>query len=220
MNILIDAVILQYAAPSSADAIACRAMLEQSVTEVSQSGVAVTVLDRGGGPHIDGTQVIAFPSFRNATPAADAFLTQRLCDRLNIDIFVSTGFTTPISTPTLQLLLGEDLDLLEASRGGAASRLDFDVAVAFSTYLICSTAAMETACRKRFPGLADARIPVSPDEGLPASDGHRGHTGSIASQIVALGGQTLAQGSGVLREPEFLQRWRRVREIQAAIEVS
>ena len=219
VNILIDGVFLQYTAPNSAEAQGCCGILGRLATEASRSGVSLTILDRGGAPHVDGLRVMAFPLFRNATPAADAFLAQRVCDRLGTDVFVSTGFTTPISTPTLQWLVGEDLVLLQASRGEAASQRDCEIALAFSTYLICSTVAMEAACCERFPGWAEARIAERRDARLPSSDRPDDQASAVASQILALSRQALARAS-VSREPEFMRKWRKVREIQAAIEVS
>ena len=218
MNILIDGVLFQYAEPADANAQSCRAILQELVSEAAQSESTISILDRGRVPHIDGMRVIAFPSFRNETPAADAVLVQRLCSWLAIDVFISTGLTAPISTATMQLMVGSDLDLVQCGRKSASLMRDCDIALAFSTFLICSTTAMETACRLRFPDLSNDRIPDSTEFRPLVGDMRDDCVRTMSRQIVALGQQAIRRSSS--RKIDFLRKWSKVREIQAAIEIS
>lgn len=62
-------------------------------------GVKVSILDRGGVPSIYGGNIIAFPRYEFHNSAADSFRIQDICNIIGADVFTSTYYTTPISTP-------------------------------------------------------------------------------------------------------------------------
>lgn len=65
----------------------------------------IHLLDRGGAPDIDGIQNIAFQRYNETRGSAeDSRAIQAVCDRLNIDVFTSTYYTTPLSTPMLLMV--------------------------------------------------------------------------------------------------------------------
>jgi glycosyltransferase involved in cell wall biosynthesis len=65
----------------------------------------VTVLDRGGTfPEIPGVNRLAFPRREDASRGMDAFLLQEACDNTRAEVFVSTNYTAPISTPTVSMV--------------------------------------------------------------------------------------------------------------------
>lgn len=62
-------------------------------------------LDRGGaGPRLPGLPTRSLPRWRGELSAQDAFRLQRVCDEEGAALFVSTYYTTPISTPSLMLV--------------------------------------------------------------------------------------------------------------------
>jgi glycosyltransferase involved in cell wall biosynthesis len=64
----------------------------------------VFLLDRGGAPTIDGIKRIPFPTYTHTANAADSGLIQKLCSQFAIDVFASTYYTTPLTTPSVLLV--------------------------------------------------------------------------------------------------------------------
>lgn len=64
----------------------------------------IFMLDRGGAPAIDGVTNIPFPSYKGASSAADSALIQKMCDHLGADVFTSTYYTTPLTTPMVLMV--------------------------------------------------------------------------------------------------------------------
>jgi len=62
-------------------------------------GLDVLVLDRGGMPALAGVTRIPFPTYKDLYTADDSELIQRICDFYTVDVFTSTYYTTPLSTP-------------------------------------------------------------------------------------------------------------------------
>jgi glycosyltransferase involved in cell wall biosynthesis len=70
-----------------------------------QSGrFQVYFLDRGNAPKIPGVEYLPFPSFTRSASAADSQLIQDVCDELHIDVFTSTYYSTPLTTPMLLMV--------------------------------------------------------------------------------------------------------------------
>ncbi|WP_394692853.1 glycosyltransferase family 4 protein [Hyphobacterium sp.] len=59
----------------------------------------ITLLDRGGVPEIDGVNRISFPAYKAADVAADSIMIQHFCDLLKADVFTTTYYSTPLTTP-------------------------------------------------------------------------------------------------------------------------
>ncbi len=78
---------------------------EWSRSEFSQ---CVVVLDRNGtSPKISGIQYLTIPAFSYEDVDADRDLLQTICDQENANLFISTYYTTPVSTPTV--FMGYDM---------------------------------------------------------------------------------------------------------------
>jgi glycosyltransferase involved in cell wall biosynthesis len=81
-------------------------------------GRNVTVLDRAGtAPRIPGLRYRSVPAYSYAATGADAEMLQRICDEEAADLFASTYYTCPITTPSALLahdmipeMLGAPLD--------------------------------------------------------------------------------------------------------------
>ena len=60
------------------------------------------VLDRDNtAPRVDGVRYQSIPAYDYRYTAADALRLQELCDREQADVFVSTYYTTPVTTPSV-----------------------------------------------------------------------------------------------------------------------
>lgn len=61
-------------------------------------------LNRGNPPKIKGMKYIDFPHYDVNSPEIDSLMIQNVCEKLNIDLFSSTYYTTPTKTPTLLII--------------------------------------------------------------------------------------------------------------------
>lgn len=75
--------------------------------------IEIFLLDRGGAPNVPGVTLLPFPSYHDRYSAEDSALLQKLCDHYAIDVFTSTYYTSPISTPMLLLVYDMIPELLE-----------------------------------------------------------------------------------------------------------
>jgi glycosyltransferase involved in cell wall biosynthesis len=100
-KILIDGVFFQIA--SSGIARVWRSLLEEWV----KSGFAkyLILLDRDGtAPQISGINYELIHRYELENAIEDSFLLQEICDRHQVDLFMSTYYTQPISTPGILLV--------------------------------------------------------------------------------------------------------------------
>src|SRR5690242_7858171 len=67
-------------------------------------GIEIVMLDRGGSPEIPKITKLDFPSYRGANSAADSFLIEKVAQHFEADVFVSTYYTSPISTPSVLMV--------------------------------------------------------------------------------------------------------------------
>lgn len=70
----------------------------------AQGQYEIYFLDRGRAPKIENISYIPFPTFWGKDAPADSFLIQDVCDQLDIDVFTSSYYTTPISTPMVLMV--------------------------------------------------------------------------------------------------------------------
>ncbi len=69
---------------------------------------SIVVLDRHGtAPKVPGIQYLTIPEFSYQNLEADRTLLQTICDQEQADLFISTYYTTPISTPSI--FMGYDM---------------------------------------------------------------------------------------------------------------
>ncbi|BCW88345.1 D-inositol-3-phosphate glycosyltransferase [Alphaproteobacteria bacterium SO-S41] len=94
MKLLIDGVFFQLAQSGIA-------RIWQSVLPslIADKRMEVLVLDRGGLPAIDGMTRVPFPAYKDRYTADDSILIQKICDLYKIDVFTTTYYTTPLTTP-------------------------------------------------------------------------------------------------------------------------
>lgn len=71
-------------------------------------GKSIVFLDRAGSaPRIAGIVTRTVPAYDAARPEADRLLLQRICDEEGAELFVSTYYTTPLTTPSV--FFGHDM---------------------------------------------------------------------------------------------------------------
>lgn len=72
---------------------------------IAQPDLDILVLDRGGLPDINGLKRIPFPTYtQERYNADDSALIQKICDEYSVDVFTSTYYTTPLTTPMFLLV--------------------------------------------------------------------------------------------------------------------
>lgn len=100
-QILIDGVFFQLL--SSGIGRVWKTLLEEwSNTDFSKH---ILVLDRDGtAPKIEGIRYKKIHLYLRDFPSVDSFLLQKICDEEGADLFLSTYYTTPISTPSASLV--------------------------------------------------------------------------------------------------------------------
>ena len=94
MKLLVDGVFFQLA--QSGIARLWRSILPALAV---RDDLDVMILDRGGLPPLAGVTRIPFPAYKDLYTADDSELIQRICDFYAIDVFTSTYYTTPLTTP-------------------------------------------------------------------------------------------------------------------------
>lgn len=99
INLLVDGVFFQL--NNTGIARVWRSVLELMVAD---GRFRIYLLDRGQAPSIEGIEYIPFPFFMATNCPADSQLIQNVCDTYGIDVFTSTYYTTPISTPMLLMV--------------------------------------------------------------------------------------------------------------------
>jgi glycosyltransferase involved in cell wall biosynthesis len=72
---------------------------------LADDSLDVLVLDRGGLPELSGMRRIPFPTYTlERYNSDDSALIQQVCDRYDVDVFTSTYYTTPLTTPMFLLI--------------------------------------------------------------------------------------------------------------------
>lgn len=181
------------------------ALLPEIVSEMTRRQWQVLVLDRAGGPTCDGAECIPFPNYRISEGAADSVLIQKICDWAGADVFISSGLTTPLLTPTLQILT------LEKAENGAASlfhHTEHRLGLGFSLAIICTSEPVAARVRT-----------IGSDQASKVSSFPVNKAASKADfvQAVADRSSTILAESQAPANRAFREKWREVREIQAAV---
>jgi glycosyltransferase involved in cell wall biosynthesis len=71
-------------------------------------GNHIIVLDRAGtAPKVAGIRYLTIPAYNYGTTDADREMLQQICDEEGADLFISTYYTTPLSTPSV--LMAHDM---------------------------------------------------------------------------------------------------------------
>ena len=156
MKLLVDGVFFQL--NSSGIARVWRSILPYVAAE---QGMEVFMLDRGNAPAIDGVTLLPFPSRKlSEHSACDSALIQRMCDFHKIDIFTSTYYTTPLSTPMLLMVY----DMIPELFGFDLTQrawMDKELAISFARRHLCISANTREDLLAFYPEIDPATTTVS-----------------------------------------------------------
>jgi hypothetical protein len=171
----------------------------------NRADLQVLLLDRGRAPKQHRIELLPFPAYLARDCAADSLLIQQMADHFRADVFVSTAWTTPATTPAVLLLA--DWDGLP---GPATSRrsLARETAIAHAQCFVCAGGQAASHLRALCPEIPDVSIRVAKPtvedlcEQLVAEVArvHRAHTRGLYAA--------------------FLREWRRIRTLQASVDYS
>ncbi|MBL8525656.1 MAG: glycosyltransferase family 4 protein [Betaproteobacteria bacterium] len=132
MKLLVDGVFFQL--NNSGIARVWRSILPYVAAD---SEMEVFILDRGDAPAVEGATLVPFPSRKlSEHSACDSALIQRMCDFHGIDIFTSTYYTTPLSTPMLLMVY----DMIPELFGFDLTQrawMDKELAISFARRHLC-----------------------------------------------------------------------------------
>jgi glycosyltransferase involved in cell wall biosynthesis len=127
---------------------------------VLNSDIDVMMLDRGNAPAIDGVTLIPFPSRKLAEQSADdSILIQRVCDYFAVDVFTSTYYSTPISTPMLLIVH----DMIPELFGFDLSQrpwMDKELAISFARRHLCVSRNTRDDLLSLYPEICSEQVSV------------------------------------------------------------
>ena len=130
MKILIDGVFFQFAQSGIAR------VWSSIIPLLIDRKISVYILNRGNLPNFQGAEIIDFPSYKFSYCAEDSILIQKMCNFLNVDLFTTTYYTTPLSTPMFLMiydLIPELFDFNMNDRGW----LEKKTAIAYAQNYLC-----------------------------------------------------------------------------------
>jgi glycosyltransferase involved in cell wall biosynthesis len=118
------------------------------------------LLDRGGVPAIAGVQLVEFPSYTMTYTAADSLLIQAFCDRLGIDVFTSTYYTSATTTPQVQLVHDMIPEVLEFD-GDARAWKEKKIALSYASAFACVSKNTLNDLLRFYPSIDRSRMAVT-----------------------------------------------------------
>ncbi|MBI5132515.1 MAG: hypothetical protein HZA66_24000 [Rhodopseudomonas palustris] len=215
MIIVIDSVLSQLA-PQAIGARWAR-LSRQLVTSIAtREGATAVILDRGGTPPHDGAVTYPFPSYRFIEAAADSGLLQKFCDFVQADVFVSSGLTTPLLVPTVQLVLAA-IDPAAADQASPRLEVERRLACAYSSATLCDSAAtMKALARGRdLDGFARPEVVNIAWDSPSESETIERFCDAAVARIRQAREQAMQPNDRTFRE-----KWRQLREMLAAVDVT
>jgi hypothetical protein len=215
MNIVIDSILSQIGGAQRA--IRWEKLLRKLAAEILSKGWKMYGLDRGGAPTIEGTGTFPFPNYRFSEGASDSQLLQKICDFISADVFVSSAYTMPLDVPTLQILISGSSGMPKSNEFLVRPDVEKWLALAFSSVTICDSDAI---------GLSLLKLSAVEVRGSPVISPIAWDTIGEPEGLVQFA-QTAVNEIGVVQElaltesdQKFRAKWRRLREIQASVDVA
>lgn len=127
----------------------------------TEFGKSLVVLDRGNSaPKIPGLAYRTIPPYNVQDLDRDRQLLQQICDEENADLFISTYYTTPLTTPSVLLvhdlipeLMGQNLD--HPFWRGKPHAIDY------ASHYICVSACTAKDLQQYYPQIPKERITIA-----------------------------------------------------------
>jgi GT2 family glycosyltransferase len=209
LRVLVDGI--EWSAAAAADG----AWARLATALARDVGVEFWWLDRGQAPELEGLRRIPFPGHRKGACAADSLLVQKVCDLKGIDVFLSTGVSTPVATPTLMIIDARDRDHDVNADSAAPALRERELARAFARGFLCTSEAARDALLRHRPAPPPAAIRVL--AGSNTAPRQPAATGWSSEPLLAAGRELRAQRPARACAA-FFAEWRRLRELQASID--
>jgi len=169
-----------------------------------RAGLHGLMLDRGGAPVIDRIALLPFPTHLGRDCAADSLLIQQMAYLFGVDVFLSTGWTTPVATPAVVLVPAMEPPPPQRDRG--RQQLEHETALAYAQHYLCIGEHTRSGLRAAFPEVPEHAIDVVEPEAEALS-------GALAAAI-----DRLHRDHGAGRYKAFLAEWQRLRTVQASVD--
>ena len=125
-----------------------------------RSDLSVTLLNRGNAPKIEGVSQFDFPSWSARFTADDSLLIERICKHLGADVFTSTYFTTPVSTPMF-LLLHDMIPELFGFELNDKEWMEKQLAITYARDIICVSNNTRRDLSYFYPSIPDESVQVA-----------------------------------------------------------
>jgi glycosyltransferase involved in cell wall biosynthesis len=120
--------------------------------------VEIMLLDRGNCPSIDHVERINFPSYTmNAYTAADSLVIEKYCGELGADVFSSTYYTTPASTPSVLIVYDMIPEVMGFNLAGRVWQ-EKQLAISFASYYACISENTRADLSRYYPATTNRSI--------------------------------------------------------------
>jgi glycosyltransferase involved in cell wall biosynthesis len=126
----------------------------------------IFMLDRGEAPTIAGVQYIPFPTTSSSETsvfnycADDSLLIQRVCDHYGVDVFTSTFFTSPLTTPAL-LVVYDMIPELFGFNPSQSVLMEKDAAICYSQRYLCISENTRNDLLSFYPTIPESAVSVA-----------------------------------------------------------
>jgi glycosyltransferase involved in cell wall biosynthesis len=153
MKLLVDGVCFQLAKTGIA-----RVWLSLLRRLAQLPNLEIALLDRGNCPSIDGIDRVEFPSYTlHAYTAADSVVIEEYCRRLGADVFSSTYYTTPLSTPSVMIVYDMVPEVLGFDLTGRYWQ-EKRIAISFASYYACISQNTRSDLSRFYPATTNRSI--------------------------------------------------------------
>ena len=178
------------------------------LTELAEhADVALLLLDRGECPKLPRAETTAFPTYTFGAAAADSFLLEEICKEQSVDAFLSTCYTTPITTPSVLLLTDEACKDFWPPFPTRVHQ-ERELAIGHATFLLRHAGS---------PVGKELRAQLSRLEGLDQATSFETPEGAARTLHDLL--RLAARERKSAAEQQFFEDWERLRSIQAQTEI-
>lgn len=156
-DIIVDAVFFQYY--NTGIARVWRSLLSRWAG--TEFGKRLLILDRAGkAPRIPGLKYMEFPPHDYANATLDRELIQKVCDYKGARLFISSYYTTPLTTPSILLVYDMIPEILKADLNHPMW-MEKVHAIERAISYVCISRNTATDLAKFYPGTAPEKITVS-----------------------------------------------------------
>lgn len=155
----------------------CRIVVDGVFFQLASSGIArvwtslltiwakqarfeILLLDRGNAPRIEGIQRIPFPRYHAAQAAADSALIQQFCDHLGAETFVSTYYTSPLTTPMALMVYDMIPEIFDFDMRIKEWR-EKEVTIAYAQAYLCISESTRNDLMRLYPEIPQDRVRVA-----------------------------------------------------------